>query len=907
MFSQTDNLRQKIALGLIIFIVYAALACLTTWPLVSHISTHLPGGSNDTYLHYWNGWWVQQAFTSVQSPFYTPYIFYPNGASLVTHNIAWFNVLPWLLLEPLIGGILAYNLVFFINLFLCGCALFGLTYRLTDNLYAAFVAGIIYQAWPYRLSQLDHPNLIATYWIPIFFFFLIYTIRHARWRDGLLTGVTFALIGYARWQLLIPATIMGLIYFLCSVPSWWRTHRGALGPSVGALGPSVVLSRLIFAACIALIALLPAMRLLNQEINQENSADLLHHYGEEEERFMQTDVLGYLTPGQSHPVFGAQTEEWYAGYYSDRDVGLRYTVYIGFVAFFLALLGIYSKRWESVPWVLMAIILILLALGPLLRVNGEFYEEVPTLYGALSSPYLGSVSDIIRLMRVPDRFNMFLALPISVLAAYGVTGLLARPWSARSSLSRASQPALLCTLLALLILFEYLEIPHSLYDVSFSLPFEEQLANFERTEGAKAASESHDAAGASDLSAVVNLPIEETRAKLYMFYQITHQRPILQGHTSRMPNEIYNQIDSHPLLRSLREKSEISPQLTDVSRQLTQLADSGVGYLMIHKWFDLNNKRPHWQRYLLIEPYYEDERVLVYSTSRQEAARAAGASEGGDFTLIEEITAGLGPIKTLVSTDCLSPDRVLEVDVGWGSTQQLEQDFDVVISLVDAVGGVQQSERFPLSPEWPTSQWAAHSVAWGYYMLPLSPSVPVGEYTITLTLLKSESGEIAGQPMLIEPVTVQAASASKPEICNPATKPEAKDVNAVYGNQFRLLEYEIQHEPQKLNMTLYWRAEHRMGTSYTMFVHVFDPATGYPVAQYDSKPQNGTYPTSYWWPAEPIVDHYSISLDGVPPGRYGIAIGSYDPSTVQNLPVMTSQGELIEDGRLILEEMIQVE
>ena len=844
--TQEPHLFRKISIILAIFIVYILVAIITTWPLITHLTTHLPGGSDDTFLHYWNSWWVKQALSSGQSPFYTPYLFYPNGISLVTHNIAWFNILPWLLLEPLVGGVVAYNLVILLNFALCGCSLFWLSYKLTDNFYAAFLAALIYQAWPYRLSQLDHPNLIATYWIPIFFFFLIYTIRQARWRDSLLTGVSFALIGYSRWQLLIPVTIMALIYFFYTVPSWWAIRR------------RLILFRLILAASIAIATLLPAIFLLNQEINNDNSANLLHQ--DPEEWFMQSDLLAYMTPGQSHPLFKSQSKKLYERYYSDRDVGLRYTLYIGLVAFCLALLGIYAKRRESVPWVLMAIILILLALGPLLRVNGQFYEEVPTFYGALSFTY------VIRLMRVPDRFNMFLALPISVLAAYGVTVLLSHPrWNKpRSTL-------LISTVLATFILLEYVEIPHSLIDVSSPLSFEKQLVE-----------------QPSDF-AVLNLPIDKARSKLYMFYQMTHQHPILQGHISRQPNEIYGYMDSNPLLRSWRKKSEISPELTDVSRQLADLANEEIRYIIMHKWFDWGNKLSHWRRYLLIEPYYEDERVVVYQTLQKES----------NFSLIEEMVPGLGPIKTIVSSDCLNPNGVLEVDVGWGSTKPLAQEFDVVISLVDRANIVQQSEHFALSPNWPIREWPAHSVAWGYYMLSLSPLLPVGEYMIRLTLLDTQTGESHGNYQ-IDSITVQS------EICNLATKPEAKDLNALYGNQLRLLEYESKREEDELNLTFYWRAEQRMETNYTMFVHVFDFSTGYPVAQEDGRPQDGFYLTPYWWPTETVVDQVSISLHEVPAGNYGIAIGVYDSSTVENLPVLTSQGQLIEDGRLILDEMVEV-
>jgi hypothetical protein len=228
----------------VIFIAYASIAVLTTWPLVAQLSTQLPGQSDDTLLHYWNGWWVQQALSHGQSPYFTPLLFYPRGVSLVTQNMAWFQILPWLLLSPLLGGTAAYNVALLLNLTLCGCACFLLVRHLTADGRAAFLAGLIYLAWPYRTSQLDHPNLIATAWIPLFLLALTLTIEKGKWRYALLTGVCYACVGYTRWQLLIPATLMGIILALFMGRHWLLGER------------RFVIGRLVMAAGVAVLLLL---------------------------------------------------------------------------------------------------------------------------------------------------------------------------------------------------------------------------------------------------------------------------------------------------------------------------------------------------------------------------------------------------------------------------------------------------------------------------------------------------------------------------------------------------------------------------------------------------------------------------------------------------------------------------
>jgi hypothetical protein len=834
--------------GLALFATYAGLAIITTWPLITQITTHLPGGSDDTLVHYWNGWAIQQALSSGRFTLQTPLLFFPNGVSLVTHNIAWFNVLPWLLLEPFVGGVAAYNVALLVNLALCGCTAFFLTYRLTADYRAAFLAGLIYLAWPFRLSQLDHPNLLATQWFPIFMLFLIYTIQQGRWRDAVLTGLFFALIGYTRWQQLIPATVIALIYVAWAAPYWLARKR------------RYTLSRLALAGSVAAIALLPAFLLLIRERSRDDVAALLR---EGDETVMQTDVLAYITPGVSSTVFKAHTESFYDRYYADRFGGRRYTAYIGVVALALVVAGIWFRRKDSVPWILMAVALVALALGPLLRFNGRFYSGVPMLYRSLSATM------VFRLMRVPDRYNMFLALPICVLAAYGAAGLLAG-----TRRNTARRGALVAGLLGALILVEYLAVPVPLHDASPSRPYYERLAD-----------EPGD-------FAVLNLPIDPLKAKTYMFNQVTHGRSILQGKIARIPSDAYTFINGNPWLNELRRAQEMPPDLGDVSRQLTTLNEENVRYIIIHKWLAGADRVSHWRSYLATDPLYEDDRIVVYSTAPE---------TGRDFELLIEMTPGLGPVATVVSTNCVNPGGALEVDVAWGTIDALDQEFDVVVSLVDDSGIVQQSERFSLSPVWPTNQWPANSVVWGYYPLEVSNSIPAGEYTISLSLLDPEVGRTQGESLSMQALRVQT------ETCNLAEVAEAKDLNAVFGDQLRLLEYETQRTEDRQNVTLYWRSERRMDADYKVFVHIFEPATGIPVAQDDTMPHRSAYPTTFWWPGETVKDVISIPLDDVPPGVYGIAVGVYEPSTGERLPLVKSQGQLIPDGRLVLDEIVEID
>ena len=80
-----------------------------TWPLVWQLNSVLPAGT-DSIVHYWNNWWVGQALSQGESPYYTEMLFFPAGLSLVYHNFAWLHILVWLAFRPFFPPLAAYNL-----------------------------------------------------------------------------------------------------------------------------------------------------------------------------------------------------------------------------------------------------------------------------------------------------------------------------------------------------------------------------------------------------------------------------------------------------------------------------------------------------------------------------------------------------------------------------------------------------------------------------------------------------------------------------------------------------------------------------------------------------------------------------------------------------------------------------
>ncbi len=141
-------------------------------------------------------------------------------------------------------------------------------------------------------------------------------------------------------------------------------------------------------------------------------------------------------------------------------------------------------------------------------------------------------------------------------------------------------------------------------------------------------------------------------------------------------------------------------------------------------------------------------------------------------------------------------------------------------------------------------------------------------------------------------------------------------MNVSLGGEVRLLGYDIapvvceaasggDGEGCRLEQTLYWQAEQKMETDYTVFVHVIGP-DGQILAQRDAPPDNGAYPTSRWAAGEVVPDLVRVPLplnlpDDVP---LEVVVGMYRPDTGQRLPVLDEQNQSVDD-RVVLGQVPQ--
>jgi hypothetical protein len=205
---------------------FVLLAALYTRPLLAERTTRIAGDAGDPLLVatalVWNATTVPLTARWWNIP-----LFYPaHGVTTFTENFL--GIAPvstpiyWLTRDPLA----TYNLTLFLTWPLSAFAAYLLVWRLTARADAAIVAGVAYGFAPYRLSELGHLQMLASWWMPLALLGLhgYLTSRRRRWL--VLFGAAWLLKALANmYMLLFGGVLIGLwLLFFC----WrWREWRVA--------------------------------------------------------------------------------------------------------------------------------------------------------------------------------------------------------------------------------------------------------------------------------------------------------------------------------------------------------------------------------------------------------------------------------------------------------------------------------------------------------------------------------------------------------------------------------------------------------------------------------------------------------------------------------------------------------
>ncbi|MCC7355369.1 MAG: hypothetical protein IT330_16630, partial [Anaerolineae bacterium] len=241
----------------------------------------------------------------------------------------------------------------------------------------------------------------------------------------------------------------------------------------------------------------------------------------------------------------------------------------------------------------------------------------------------------------------------------------------------------------------------------------------------------------------------------------------------------------------------------------------------------------------------------------------------------------------------------LPLTLFWQARRAPGKDYLVRLRLTDGTG--KEVARQESLTAWPTGTWRAGELARDPQPFHLPADLPDGRYRLEVALVRASQAGASETARVRWQALATVAVQGRP---HHFTRPQPRyPLDVVFGEGARLVGYDLEAEARpggQVRLTLYWQATAKMGTSYTVFVHLLaqDGRFG---GQHDSIPSNGALPTAGWVVGEFLLDEHLFNIKPeAEPGLYRLEIGLYEPVGGQRLLVRGVAVQELSD-HLILE------
>ena len=382
--------------GLLALLGYAVIALAATWPLALVGGARIGGDLGDAWQTLWGFWWLRESLVTLhQSPMFTDALAWPHGLPL------WFQSwdLPSALMVLPLWGVLPevslYNLALFIGYPLAGLTFFFLCRELWGEAVPAFLGGCLYTFSIYHFGHATALLHVASIqWSPVYFLGLV-RAKKAGWKAPVLGGVGLALAAAASIYHLLFCFVATIVLLSC----WSVADRRS------------VLSRDFVVRLAALVGVFLVLDgwlyvgMLRAYLTEP-------YLGSHDAALFSADLHSFFVPNavSAHADAAGAWRDW-----TGNDA--ENTAYIGFVALALCLLGAVRVR-AARPYLAVAATGFVLALGPMLHVNGLVWREPLLPYG-----WLARALPVLEFGGVPTRFSWLTTFGVAVAAGAGLSQL----------------------------------------------------------------------------------------------------------------------------------------------------------------------------------------------------------------------------------------------------------------------------------------------------------------------------------------------------------------------------------------------------------------------------------------------------------------------------------------------------
>ena len=465
---------------------YLAYFTAITYPLLMSFSSSFFTDNSDGFQSVWDIWWVNHAVLNLQSPWYTSYLHYPYGISLLPQTMNPFNGFIGVALLRFFTLVQTINFIVVFAFVAGGLNAFLLCKYVSGAYWPSLVGGAIFTFSNYHFAHAQgHLQVVSLEWIPLFVLLWLRLLDRPSVKIAIAAGFALFLVLLCDYYYFLYCVISGAL-----MAAWlFVEYRGSLRSVIREHARSLAVFVLtVVVTCGPLIVGLLLLNARDPLIGAHNESEF------------SLDLPALVIPG-GHWRFAQLTK-----FYWDRLPGNinESSVHLGLSVVLLCVYAWFNlsrlRGTRLTIWYVIAGTFLILSLGPTLHLWGQVWP-VPLPYRLLRL-----LIPPLKLSGVPVRMVVMLCLAGSVIAACALKLLFSGTRSSR----------VVAALILLIMVVEYLPAP--IPQSSPKVPgYAVELA---RRPGG---------------GAVLDLASSPAEA---MYYQTFHVKPLVFGYVSRIPRSV---------------------------------------------------------------------------------------------------------------------------------------------------------------------------------------------------------------------------------------------------------------------------------------------------------------------------------------------------------------------------------
>lgn len=590
---------------LLVLPAYLFLSVLASFPLIFKFGTHVAGNASGTDMigHLWHCWWFGKAVFEGSNPYYAYNVLFPAGSTdLLAKSGSCFNAFSTVALQPIFDNIVAsYNATMLFFMTFNAYAAYRLLLYLTRNGIASFLAGAIFLANPFFITELTDGRIgqYSMGWCLFFLLFLLKTLKEKGTWNPIIAAI-FLGIATASYLgnviLLSIFSILLLFYFILS-------DRKSVDKKL--------LLRLLVLGAVFFILISP---LFTAFLFQSEAPDSQESARVDFPVFNVADSIRDFSLSENTIIRNSVTV------LSRRWPLLKLSA----VFLVLVLAGLFYKNKLSGFWLLISLVFFLLALGPYLHLSGAWPEGGQDKFYPLPGLLFYKVFPFSSRFRFPSRFLSMFWLSLSVLSGLGLAVIVDRSKTVFSGRLKIVPSCVAVAITGLLLLEQHAR------DIS---PFPLALSTFPRIP-----SYYTDILADEEDCAIMGIPLSTRKPtleeeknfpvpkwqSLEMLYQTAHHKSIMAGLwvSVRPPQAYHDFISGNSLIQNVLRWQEAVPDLPIpvLVQDLEIMKELGLKYIVVaNDWLrpDPAGRIEHYLVELFGSPeHYPDGGIDVYDIRR---------------------------------------------------------------------------------------------------------------------------------------------------------------------------------------------------------------------------------------------------------------------------------------------------